>query len=261
MKLKYRFTDIQKVLSESVTLTRIEAVIDFGNVKAGTLGGYIQTSDNLSHEGLCWVGDEAYVYEFGRVSKDALACGKSVIRGRACATDRSVICDRALLNDHVLACDDAIIGALSYISGVSTISGNASVFCESFGQRCRYPNAQDFAVITENSTLLDRGVVGDWGVLRGYSVLRGNSRLTGHGTATGHTLLDGKSRVMDWGYVTEYAELCGTTTVSGHSVVRGRCKLFGPSLITCRAQLTGNDELYGFRLSGDQTYGFGRRGS
>ena len=41
------------------TLFRIKALISFGNVKAGELGGYIEKEGNLSHEGNAWVSGDA----------------------------------------------------------------------------------------------------------------------------------------------------------------------------------------------------------
>ena len=42
-------------------LFRIRALIRFGDVKAGDLGGYIQSYKNLSHDGDAWVADNAKV--------------------------------------------------------------------------------------------------------------------------------------------------------------------------------------------------------
>lgn len=38
-----------------VTLFRIKALISFGNVEKGALGGYVEKEDNLSHYGNAWV--------------------------------------------------------------------------------------------------------------------------------------------------------------------------------------------------------------
>lgn len=38
-----------------VELFRIKALISFGNVKEGELGGYVEKEDNLSHSGNAWV--------------------------------------------------------------------------------------------------------------------------------------------------------------------------------------------------------------
>lgn len=58
---KYEFTGEVKV-KFGVTLKRIRAIIDFGNVKKGELGGFIEKEENLSHENNAWVYDDARVY-------------------------------------------------------------------------------------------------------------------------------------------------------------------------------------------------------
>lgn len=45
-----------------VTLFRIKALISFGNVEKGDLGGYVKKEDNLSHSGNAWVYGNAEVY-------------------------------------------------------------------------------------------------------------------------------------------------------------------------------------------------------
>ena len=48
-------------------LFRIKALISFGSVEAGELGGYVAKEGNLSHEGNAWVSDNAWVYGDARV--------------------------------------------------------------------------------------------------------------------------------------------------------------------------------------------------
>lgn len=45
-----------------VKLFRIRALIEFGDVKAGDLGGYIEKEENLDHDGNAWVTGNARVY-------------------------------------------------------------------------------------------------------------------------------------------------------------------------------------------------------
>ena len=52
------------------TLYRIKALIDFGVVVAGSLGGYIEKEDNLAHTGNAWVSGDAQVFGDARVSGD-----------------------------------------------------------------------------------------------------------------------------------------------------------------------------------------------
>ena len=73
---KYRLTD-EKIIVGCRTLYRIQALRDFGNVKEGDIGGYIESEKNLSQEGNAWVSGnawvygDAWVYGNARVSDDA----------------------------------------------------------------------------------------------------------------------------------------------------------------------------------------------
>ena len=42
-------------------LFRVKALVEFGSVKAGELGGYIEKEENLSHNGNAWVSGDAKV--------------------------------------------------------------------------------------------------------------------------------------------------------------------------------------------------------
>ena len=52
-------------------LFRIKALIEFGNVKAGELGGFVEKEENLSQDGNAWVYDNACV------------CGNACVYGDA----------------------------------------------------------------------------------------------------------------------------------------------------------------------------------
>ena len=61
-----------------VTLYRIKSLIDFGDVKAGDFGGYVEKEENLSQSGDAWVYDNACVYDNVRV------CDNACVSGNAC---------------------------------------------------------------------------------------------------------------------------------------------------------------------------------
>ena len=64
---KYEFTgETKKWLGR--TLHQIRAVVSFGDVQAGDVGGWIEKEENLSHEGNCWVSGNGRVYGDGQVS-------------------------------------------------------------------------------------------------------------------------------------------------------------------------------------------------
>ena len=58
-------------------LFRIKALIEFGNVKAGELGGFVEKEENLNHEGNAWVCGDAEVYGNASVCGDARVCGNA----------------------------------------------------------------------------------------------------------------------------------------------------------------------------------------
>lgn len=61
------------------TLYRIRAVRDFGSVKTGEFGGYIEKEENLSHFGDAWVYGNAKVYGEARVSGNAWVYGNAEV--------------------------------------------------------------------------------------------------------------------------------------------------------------------------------------
>lgn len=61
----------------------IRALMDFGDVKKGDIGGRIDSYDNLSQEGDCWVGCDAKVCDDAEVSGDANVCDDAGVSGNA----------------------------------------------------------------------------------------------------------------------------------------------------------------------------------
>ena len=61
---KYEFTGETKQVGffGNITLKRIRATMEFGIIKIGDLGGWIEKEENLSHKGDAWVWGNAEVY-------------------------------------------------------------------------------------------------------------------------------------------------------------------------------------------------------
>ena len=64
-------------------LFRIKALVAFGNVEKGELGGFIEKEDNLSHDDNAWVYGNARVYGDARVYDDAWVFGNAQVSGNA----------------------------------------------------------------------------------------------------------------------------------------------------------------------------------
>ncbi|WP_142417228.1 hypothetical protein [Bartonella massiliensis] len=116
---KYKLTD-ETIEFAFKTLHRIKALRDFGYVKAGDLGGFIEKEDNLSHEGNCWVGDNARV------------CGKTEVNakvyGDAVVYDNARVFGGAKIFDNAKVFGNAIIGSRASIFGNAKIFGDARIF-------------------------------------------------------------------------------------------------------------------------------------
>lgn len=78
MEKKYRLLENDTIIVDDRTLYRIEAVKDFTGVKKGYKGGYVESEDNLSHEGNCWVFGNVCVYGKARVYGDVEIRGGKV---------------------------------------------------------------------------------------------------------------------------------------------------------------------------------------
>ena len=124
---KYELTEETVKVSE-ITLYRIRAVRDFGSVKTGDLGGYIEKEENLSHFGEAWVSGNAWVYGDARVSGNAWASGDARVFGDAWVYG------------------DARVSGNAWISGDARVSGNARVFGNAWisGDAWAYGNAEVF---------------------------------------------------------------------------------------------------------------------
>ena len=83
---KFEFTGETKTISlffRTATLHRIRAVAEFGLVKIGDLGGWIEKEENLSHEGKAWVWGNAEVFGDAKVFGDAEVWGNAKVCGDA----------------------------------------------------------------------------------------------------------------------------------------------------------------------------------
>ena len=68
--MKYELTE-NKIYAHGKALYQIKALVSFGNVEAGELGGYIEKESNLSQSGNAWVYGDAMVYGDARVYGNA----------------------------------------------------------------------------------------------------------------------------------------------------------------------------------------------
>ena len=80
---KYELLQTDTKIWMGRTLFRVRALKDFGAVKKGELGGYIEKEKNLSQEGNAWVGDDAWVVGNAQVRGNARVEGNARVGGNA----------------------------------------------------------------------------------------------------------------------------------------------------------------------------------
>ena len=103
-RLKYIFSN-ETVVYKGFTLRRIRAVRDMssdfdGVIKSGEIGGWIESEENLSHSGSCWVHLEAKVY------------GKAKVFDDARVTDQAVVCENAVVSGEALVAGSSCISEM-----------------------------------------------------------------------------------------------------------------------------------------------------
>ena len=91
---KYELTK-ETVTISGKTLYRIRAVRDFGSVKTGEFGGYIEKEENLSHFDNAWVRGNAQVFGKAWVCGNAQVCGNAWVFGKAWVRGNAQVCGNA----------------------------------------------------------------------------------------------------------------------------------------------------------------------
>jgi hypothetical protein len=96
---------------------RIRALRDFGDVRRGDLGGYVENDSSLSHSGDSWVQDVAQVYgPNGSVIENARIKGEAWILGRV--DGQAQICDLVVIGEH------AHVGGRTVLCGDEIVRGD-----------------------------------------------------------------------------------------------------------------------------------------
>ncbi|WP_208438732.1 hypothetical protein [Bartonella grahamii] len=167
MQKKFALTNKTRVFGKHV-LYRIKALKDFSDIKAGTLGGFIEKEDNLSHDGNCWVYDEALVFKNGHVYENARVFGKAVtcghIYGHARVYDNAIVAGYVYNNAHVYG--NAVISDNSHVYGNARVYGKAIIYDNAYV----YDNAR----VYENARIANNVHVYENANIHGIAVIREN---------------------------------------------------------------------------------------
>ena len=117
---------------------RIRALVDFGVVSKGDLGGFVESELNLDQRGFAWVSGDAKI--FG----DAWISGDARVFGSACVSGDAQIFGSAWISGSARISGDA------RVYGDASVSGDAHLICGNFLKSPLYIEGSRFA-ITVNS--------------------------------------------------------------------------------------------------------------
>lgn len=138
---KYELTGIRgtgQLRTSTHKVQRIRALRDINNpgmplIRAGDLGGFVESEANLSQEGECWIAADAAVVSQAKVLDNALVtgeayvCSSAVVEGNAIVAGRACIAHHAVVTDRALVQDSAMVLVFSRIEGDAKVEGNALV--------------------------------------------------------------------------------------------------------------------------------------
>lgn len=221
---------------------RIRALRDFGDVKAGDIGGYIESEKNLSHTGACWVYD------------DACICDDAIVKDNAKARGQAIVKMSAMLSENA-----ELVGEC-YIQDSAHIHGNAKVGWEWDGtERYGWKNAKptcvrDNAEISDHAEVFgevivdENAKVGDNARVEGKwpesSITKNHYRNYSIACVSGHAVVEGDTRITNT-YVRDNAHIYGNAVVSGHPKMGGHAEIGGNTEICGDAKIMHNVKING----------------
>ena len=103
------------------TLYRIKALVSFGDVRAGDLGGWVEGEQNLGQDGNAWVYGNAMVSGNARVYGNAWVYGNAEVSGNA------RVSGNAWVSGNARVFGDAWVYGNAMVSGNARVFGNAEV--------------------------------------------------------------------------------------------------------------------------------------
>ena len=148
---KYELIEESKATFVGIDIYRIRALRDFGNVKAGDVGGWVCSEDNLSQEGNCWIYDEAKCLDNARILDNAKMY------------DNAEMYDNSVMYDNTRMLDNAIIYGKAKMYDNSRMSGNARMYdnSEIFDNARMFDNAKmyDSSMMLGSAKMYDKAVL------------------------------------------------------------------------------------------------------
>ena len=153
------------------TLHRIKAVKDFGSVKAGELGGWIESEENLSQYDNAWICGEAMAFGNAKVFDNAKVFGYAKVHGNA-----EIFCN-------------------AIVSGYAKVYGKANVYSNARVSDCA--EVYDDAEVSDNALVCDNAKIFDYAKIFGYAKVSDFAEVYGNVRIYGNATIRGDAKVHD----------------------------------------------------------------
>lgn len=202
-KKKYDFVKSDSIQRAGRTLTRIRALKNFGGIKEGELGGYIQGAQNLSQEDTCWVYNGAFVYDTATVRDDA------IIYGAACVFGNALIYGAAQVRDVATVRDNAVVYNNASISSGAKITGRAHV--------CGSARVHGLAQVGGQVQIEGCATIGGSAKVMGTGRISGSVRVNGFAEIDGYLLINGEAYITDEARIDDADSLCWFSNVGSEN--------------------------------------------
>lgn len=175
MEKKYKIDYEDSIEYLGVKLYRITALRDFGDIKKGNKGGYVQGYHNLSQAGTCWIYDDARVMHIASVHNNAIVRGRALVKDQAQVSEEAIVDHGAILCEYASAYGNALVLENTMMRDKSIIRDNA---CAKGN-----PLLQGYAVIQGTSSIKDSSIISDFVIVEntlvyGHPNLRGNIKIS-----------------------------------------------------------------------------------
>lgn len=128
MDRKYELLKNDYIIHEGRKLYRIRALRNLACVNKGDVGGYIEKESNLSHEGNCWIFNNAKVYDNAEILDHAFVYDNAEVYNNAKIFDNAEIFDNAKVYGNVMIFDSSMIYGDAQVYGDACIRGYVEIF-------------------------------------------------------------------------------------------------------------------------------------
>ena len=221
---------------DGVIVRRIRALMDIPehNVKKGDIGGYVESSFNLSHEGSAWIEKDAVVFEKASIAGSALISDEAIVRGSAHVFENAVvggkakIYENARIHGEVEIWENPVIFGGAHLLDNVEVWGNADIAgnVEVRGQSKIYGNA----LLRGNTVIRDDCTV------KGDARVR-NAKLSGIIAVKDKANIHGNELVTLHGVMT----IANEATIKGNAVLTGSISLYDQCSVDDNAVIDASD--------------------